>query len=586
MRISIQIDLVHHKRHVPQPHTLCCQVGDAGVQVAVAVIGNEHQLLMPLARILVAHIRCNLLCHCLGCCSTRYRQSPYAYIHPAINIRCALIVIQESEIIVRRVGFGLYLAVHCLIRQQGVWPGSGHEFAVVVAAVAEQQQPFRFLLRVLSAVVKHLHDPAVSRSVRRTGRELVIHLLVGNNSCGDGVVLLMGVSNNRCCRYKLLGTNDNKVNVAQRVQVLVLYLAYYRWLEPAVRRVRINSQHGFARCTIGIERQCAATQCGRNACYILLIRYIPNLQITRCIAQSITGYCICSIKQMVNKRHRHLLTGHHHIALCGHLHVVQITATAVLRVGKRQGQSLLTCAVGRQGEPVATFVRCGFRIEVRHKNLVRRTFVRIASYSHGECRNLARGSRHTATDIQIRTGHNIMKRHWHAQRLPDAVQLLAVELTPTACFAGYIHQIDGILVVHQIGGVRANLIGGIVELLGIGNQLLLAYIVCQKIVAITAVRVAGVNEMIVDIIPTVHALCIEQYIVALAEHTVCTFVHIERYRRQIILFTQLEVLTEHTSAVTVDTYLLRIKSRISYLVVRHAMHTGFCNAYLHPFAAR
>ena len=121
---------------------------------------------MPLAGVLVLQVGGYLPRRTFGHAHGRGRNTSDTYIHSSADIRHAFVIIQEAEVVIRSVGFGLHLAVHRLISEQGVWSGGRHQFAVVVTAVAEQQEPAWLLHAARTAVVEHLHQPAVSRSVR------------------------------------------------------------------------------------------------------------------------------------------------------------------------------------------------------------------------------------------------------------------------------------------------------------------------------------------------------------------------------------------------------------------------------------
>ena len=92
------------------------------------------------------------------------------------------------------------------------------------------------------------------------------------------------------------------------------------------------------------------------------------------------------------------------------------------------------------------------------------------------------------------------------------------------------------------------------------------------------------HKMFVSIIPTIHALGVEQYIVACIEYAVRTFVHIERHRRQVVDMRKTKILIQCRPAVAVNTHIGGVESGSRQFVVGQTMHARFCHTDLHPLA--
>ena len=138
--------------------------------------------------------------------------------------------------------------------------------------------------------------------------------------------------------------------------------------------------------------------------------------------------------------------------------------------------------------------------------------------------------------------------------------------------------------MYPVGRIRIRRIGETRQSLSRGYQALLTCIVGQKIVAVSAIRIACVHKVFVSIIPAIHALGVEQYIVAGIEYAIGTFVHIKRHRRQVVDMRKTKILIQRRPAVAVNTHIGGVESGSRQFVVGQAMHARFCHTDLHPLA--
>ena len=400
--------------------------------------------------------------------------------------------------------------------------------------------------------------------------------MVSDDGRSDSIVLLVGIGYNLRCRTELLRTDDYKVDVLQRVQVLVRHRTNDGRFAPAGRSVRVDGQDGLKGIVVPDICQRTAIERGRDTRDSCRRGYIPKLDVARGVAERIT--CVAAVAEMLHIRQPHLLSAHHKPAGCCYLHIVEVAAATCQAVTIRELEHLLTRTVCRQGEAVSRLVGYivligrGFGIEVRNENLFRRTTVLVRAHLHRKGRVSRRCGCHAETDIQLATCYNVTEGEGQLQLRSHTVQLLAVELTSATGLARWVNQIDGVFLVQHISRIGICRECSLSQSIGRLNQTLLTGIVAQEIIAITAVGIAGVNEVFVLVSPAVHALRIEKDIVAFAEYAVRAFVHVERHRRQVVQFILLKVLTEHRTAVAVNAHIGGIESGCCELVVGHTIH--------------
>ena len=165
LRVCIEVDFIDHKVRVLPAYALCTLFRHTCMEVVVAVVSQENQLVLPFAETIVLHISDQLIHHLLRFCNRVYRQTTDTDVHASLCIALALVVVEKTEIVVAGVCLGLHGGVLGLVGEQGVLSRSGKQFAVVERTIAHQQKPTRLFAAACTAVVEHLHQPAVCRSI-------------------------------------------------------------------------------------------------------------------------------------------------------------------------------------------------------------------------------------------------------------------------------------------------------------------------------------------------------------------------------------------------------------------------------------
>ena len=141
--------------HAGQLGTSLCSLRVCPVLAVVRQISN---LVLPFTGLLVVDIRDEFVYRSLRFLYARHRQTTYAYIHPSAGITCTLVVVQKTEVVIRRISIHLVGGVLRLVREQQCGAGCRQELAVIKRTMTEQQQPSRLLAdAVVSTVVEHLH---------------------------------------------------------------------------------------------------------------------------------------------------------------------------------------------------------------------------------------------------------------------------------------------------------------------------------------------------------------------------------------------------------------------------------------------
>ncbi len=221
LRVRIEIDLVDNKVGVLATHALRTGFRHACMEVVVAIVGQENELLLPSTRIGVLNIGDELVYHreCFGLRGNR--KASDTDIHTALRVAFTLVVVEKSEIVVGGVSSRLDRGVLGLIGEQRVLTRGGQELAVVERAIAHQTEPTRLAVAARAAVVEHLHQPTIGCGVRRAAGELVINLLVGNNRPRDGFFLLVRLRQASGLGNQKIGADDNVIDISEGVQILV-----------------------------------------------------------------------------------------------------------------------------------------------------------------------------------------------------------------------------------------------------------------------------------------------------------------------------------------------------------------------------
>ena len=93
--------------------------------VAVAVVGQEHQLVLPFAGLGMFDILDGFSHNSFGFGQTIHRESSHGYVHAAGYVCFSLVIVEETEIVVCSICIGLFQRVLCLISQQPVVTGCG-----------------------------------------------------------------------------------------------------------------------------------------------------------------------------------------------------------------------------------------------------------------------------------------------------------------------------------------------------------------------------------------------------------------------------------------------------------------------------
>ena len=98
----------------------------------------------------------------------------------------------------------------------------GRAHAVVIGAVAEEQQVAGHLLVRLGAVVEHFHIPPVGRRIGRAAAELMIELVGRHDAHRQSVALLVQLFDALCLAQPFLRGGDDNHHIHCRVGMVVL----------------------------------------------------------------------------------------------------------------------------------------------------------------------------------------------------------------------------------------------------------------------------------------------------------------------------------------------------------------------------
>ncbi len=219
--VGIEIDLIDDEIGVLAAHTLGSCLCHTGMQIVVTIIGKENKLLFPFARVGVFDISNQLIHHLLRLRFGGDGKTPDTNIHATLRVAFALVVVEESKIVVGGVSLGLDGGVLRLVGEQRVLARCGQQLAVVESAVTHQTEPTRLAVAACATVVEHFHQPTIRRGIGGTAGELVIDLLIGNNRPCDGLFLLVRLCEPSSLGDQKIGADDNIVDISKCVQVLV-----------------------------------------------------------------------------------------------------------------------------------------------------------------------------------------------------------------------------------------------------------------------------------------------------------------------------------------------------------------------------
>ena len=291
------------------------------MRTSFTIVGKVHDTVFPFARILIVHVANNLIDHLLRLFGRANWQTSYTDIHGSGGIIIAFGVIQETEIVVGGIAFHFVEGVFRLVGKQQGRTGVRQQFAVIKRTMTHQQQPSRFGVYVIRTIVEHLHQPAVSCSIRRTGGELIIDLLGVHDCPCDTLFRLMRFSKLSSDTLIPRIADDDIVDILESMQILVRYIANYSSTHP--------------RATVGIDSYVLVNTIFLRACPLQLIisvrsgyardsteiRDVPNLRSAVGVGQMETYRSAFFV--VLGRADRHETALHGEVAGRGELDIVQ-----------------------------------------------------------------------------------------------------------------------------------------------------------------------------------------------------------------------------------------------------------------------
>ena len=229
--VGIPIDLVQLHRGVGHTHLLSHLVGTAHVTVVVAVIAQHIDEILPRTGIGAGHKGDALIHHHLGFLLGGDREAAYAHIHLLYERIGTLAVVEQTEVVLHHIAEYVAETVVALIAEQIVvgrigLPSIGNHTVVPGAITHEKQIAGSFCIGACT-VVEHLQEAAVSRSVRRSARELIVYLVGTEDAHSQSVMFCMGIGQALSLPQELAagGDDDDHIQTVGSMQILVLYLS-------------------------------------------------------------------------------------------------------------------------------------------------------------------------------------------------------------------------------------------------------------------------------------------------------------------------------------------------------------------------
>ena len=205
------------------------------VDVVVAVVVEETDGVFPCSHALVAHVVDKLIHHSFGFGSRQHGDAAHADARLGGEQVGRCVVVHERVVFLHHVAVGVAERVVRLIAQQIVVGRQSAEcrgdHAVVPHAVAEKKQVLRTVHRGGGVVVEHLHEPTDGRGIGSSGGKLIVDLVSADHHAADTVVGEVGIRQALCLRVKFSARwdNDDQVDVAECVEILILNLSHYGW---------------------------------------------------------------------------------------------------------------------------------------------------------------------------------------------------------------------------------------------------------------------------------------------------------------------------------------------------------------------
>ena len=230
--VSVPINPVNLQCGIISLHQAGHLLGLEDVVVFVAVIAHHANHVAPRPGILVFHVIDGLVHHDTRLRFRGHRETSDSQIHFVARQAPTLSIVQQPEIVLHDIAGHLAERIFRFVAQEiviGIQSlGCLGHHTVVPHTIAEKEEIAGHVGFRLRPVVEHLHETAVSRGVRCSGRELIVNLVGTHDGHPQAVQVAVGFGQPFGLGLKLAtGRNeDNHVHGSRRMQILVAHLSY------------------------------------------------------------------------------------------------------------------------------------------------------------------------------------------------------------------------------------------------------------------------------------------------------------------------------------------------------------------------